>query len=202
MFLKQSSGRPVGLKINPRTDYSSQTEGVYEIVEAPPRLPPPPSDGSRFYDPEYIPLLQDGLVPTTWTPANRSSSRCQLATTTGAGLWRNARAGRDRRRRAILVVRHDPGITDVSRRRSLRRNAETLRLTLDATQDGIWNWDLPTDGVDRRRPVLRDARLQALRDSPTAAHGWTSLHPDDTTDGKGHGRLAPPERRPTSASCT
>jgi PAS domain S-box-containing protein len=63
LFRRQAEkiGRIGAWKVNPKTDYCYWTEGVREIVEAPPDYEPGLEEAMKFYDAESLPLLREGL---------------------------------------------------------------------------------------------------------------------------------------------
>ena len=64
---------------------------------------------------------------------------------------------------------------------ALRESEERLRLTLDATEDGIWDWDIPT-GSAFFSPRWYSMLGYDPGEMPSAYSTWRSLiHPDDRT---------------------
>ncbi len=95
----------------------------------------------------------------------------------------------------VTAFRHRPMgfaciISDITSRRhmqqALQANEERLRLTLEATQDGIWDWDVPTG------QAVFSARYYTMLGYPpdafTASYeSWKQLlHPDDLSRTEQH----------------
>ncbi len=74
-------------------------------------------------------------------------------------------------------------IRDISLRRhaeqALRKSEEKFRLTLDATNDGLWDWDIPS-GTAFFSPRYYTMLGYEPGEFPATFEGWKSLiHPDD-----------------------
>lgn len=89
------------------------------------------------------------------------------------------------------VVRDDSGaplsfiavVEDISSRKeaelALRESERRLQLALDATREGIWDWDIPTGEV-RFSPRWITSLGFALDEVPPRVEFWASIvHPDD-----------------------
>ena len=63
LFLSETQkvARLGGWKANPLTDELKWTDGVYDIIEAPRNYRPGLAEGLKFFCPEYLPAIQEGL---------------------------------------------------------------------------------------------------------------------------------------------
>ena len=63
MFLQetQEAARLGGWKANPLTDALKWTDGVYDIIEAPRDYSPGLAEGLKYFCPEYLPAIKEGL---------------------------------------------------------------------------------------------------------------------------------------------
>lgn len=91
---------------------------------------------------------------------------------------------------ATYLDRREPrrGITftvlDMTERRriaaALRESEETYRLAMEATQDGVWDWNVET-GIVRYSPAW--GRIVKAQDVPAHYDSWAErVHPDDWPD--------------------
>jgi len=92
LFLQETQriARLAGWKANPHTDYLEWTDGVFEIIEAPPGNQPGLMAGLKFYLPEYIPKLWDSIKRCLDT-GERFALECQGTTGTGKSIWTEVR---------------------------------------------------------------------------------------------------------------
>lgn len=92
---------------------------------------------------------------------------------------------------AVSLVRHADGrpnhvikvIEDIQRRKgaeeSLNRSEERLRLALDATNDGLWDWDLRSGAVYRSPRYFELVGRQPNDGTPDFGFFRSVVHPDD-----------------------
>ncbi|WP_045222786.1 PAS domain S-box protein [Desulfonatronum thioautotrophicum] len=79
---------------------------------------------------------------------------------------------------AAIIVNQD--ITDRMRaEEALRKSEERFRLSMEATSDGIWDWDIQTDHVYYSPGYVRMLGYEII-EVPRHVTAWTDLiHPDD-----------------------
>ncbi|SDB28576.1 PAS domain S-box-containing protein [Desulfonatronum thiosulfatophilum] len=79
---------------------------------------------------------------------------------------------------AAIIVNHD--ITSrYQAEEALRESEERFRLSMDATNDGVWDWDIQTDQVYYSPGYARMLGYEST-DIPTHVNSWLDLiHPDD-----------------------
>jgi PAS domain S-box-containing protein len=91
-FLRETQrvARLGGWKLNPETDFLAWTEGVYEIIEAPPDYKPGVKEGLKYYVPEYLPALQAN-IQRCFTAGEPFAQECELITESGKRIWAEVR---------------------------------------------------------------------------------------------------------------
>ena len=86
-----------------------------------------------------------------------------LATSLGAAIWWQRR-----------MLRREADQTE-----RLRLSEERLRLVLDGSEDGFWDWDLQTDRIERSERWASMLGYTLAEIPPTVAAGTALVHPDD-----------------------
>lgn len=132
------------------TDARRWSDEVYRIMGLPPQGETPTVELSRAcYHPDDRPLLAE-LVERARTTGEGFSVEARVIRTDGTLRYvfirGMAECGADGRPVGLLGVVQD--ITDAKREEAeLRSNRELLDLTVQATRDGIWDWNLETGGI-------------------------------------------------------
>ncbi len=132
------------------TDVRRWSDEVYRIMGLPPQGEPPTVELSRAcYHPDDRPRLA-GLVERARTTGEGFSVEARVIRTNGdrrhVFIRGTAECGADGRPVGLLGVVQD--ITDAKREEAeLRSNRELLDLTVQATRDGIWDWNLEDGGI-------------------------------------------------------
>ncbi len=62
---------------------------------------------------------------------------------------------------------------------ALRKSEERLRLVLDATRDGLWDWDLPTNTIFSSPRLIEMLGFTAAEFDPSVNYWPQLIHPDD-----------------------
>jgi PAS domain S-box-containing protein len=111
-------------KANPKTDHLYWTEGVYEIVEAPPEYKPGLEEGMKFYTAATIPVLREALHRALehGTPFVVDVG---LTTMTGRHIWTEVRGlGRITEDEGAFVIGTIQDVTERMRVESAMRERE------------------------------------------------------------------------------
>lgn len=174
-------GRVGAWKVNPKTDYVYWTEGVYELVEAPPDYKPGLEAGMRFYDAECVPALREGLnrALADGTPFVVEAG---LTTLKGKHIWTEVRGlgriGEDEQA-CVMGTFHD--ITERKRMESQLRQSQKLeaigQLAGGVAHDfnNILAVIMMHLGLLQMNPDLDAKTCQALKDLDAAARRAASL---------------------------
>ncbi|SMF86324.1 PAS domain S-box-containing protein [Azospirillum oryzae] len=132
------------------TDARRWSDEVYRILGLPPQGEPPTVELSRScYHPDDRPRLAD-LVERARNTGEGFSVEARVIRPDGSlrhvFIRGMAECGADGRPVGLLGVVQD--ITDAKREEAeLRSNRELLDLTVQATRDGIWDWNLESGGI-------------------------------------------------------
>ncbi|WP_247894559.1 response regulator [Azospirillum sp. B510] len=132
------------------TDTRRWSDEVYRILGLPPQQEPPTVELSRAsYHPDDLPLLAR-MAERARRTGEGFSVEARVVRRDGGMRHVFVRAsvecGADGRPAGLLGVVQD--ITDAKREEAeLRSNRELLDLTVQATRDGIWDWNLETGGI-------------------------------------------------------
>ncbi|MEQ8220860.1 MAG: response regulator [Candidatus Eremiobacterota bacterium] len=88
LFLKetQNIARLGGWKANPYTDYLEWTEGLYHIIEEPVCYRPAMLEGSKYYVPEYLPLIYENITKCLKT-GEPFTMEAEMVTAGGKKIW-------------------------------------------------------------------------------------------------------------------
>jgi PAS domain S-box-containing protein len=86
----QRIARLGGWKANPHSDYLKWTDGVYDIIEAPPDYQPNLSEGIEVFQKDYIPVINSNLSRCLAT-GEPFTIECEVITFTGKKLWAEVR---------------------------------------------------------------------------------------------------------------
>jgi len=182
IFLKETEriARLGGWKANPETDYLEWTEGVYNIIEAPPDQKPGLSEGLRFFLPEYIPVIRENLARCLAT-GEAFCTECALTTTTGKRLWTEVRGLApvvEEERSYVLGTFQD--ITERKRTEDvLRESEERFRILTEKSPLGM-----ALIGMDGRYEYLNPAFVSmfgyTLEEIPTGREWFRIAYPDPT----------------------
>ena len=87
--------------------------------------------------------------------------------------------GANERLLGVVLVFHDVSHERESELR-LRASEERLSLALEATKDGLWDWNLTTGAVYFSPSLLYNGRIRAQRLFPHSFEEWESrVHPED-----------------------
>jgi PAS domain S-box-containing protein len=138
-FMKEAEriARLGGWKANPHSDYLEWTEGVYSIVEAPPDYRPLLSEGLKFFEPEYIPVIEKSLADCLAT-GQPFVLECQIVTMGGRTLWTEVRGLApvvEGERSFVVGTIQDITARKRSEQRLERINHTLLSLGLDFTEN-------------------------------------------------------------------
>jgi PAS domain S-box-containing protein len=135
----QRIARLGGWKANPHTDYLKWTEGVYDIVEAPRNYMPNLSEGIKYFQPEYIPLINESLSRCLST-GEPFMIECEIMTATGRRQWTEVRGLApvvEGERSSVMGTFQD--ITDRKEAgKKLRESEELFRLLFNAINDAVF----------------------------------------------------------------
>ncbi len=88
LFMKETQkiARLGGWKANPYMDYLEWTEGVYHIIEEPVCYRPAMLEGSKYYVPEYLPLIYENITKCLKT-GEPFTMEAEMLTAQGKKLW-------------------------------------------------------------------------------------------------------------------
>jgi two-component system, cell cycle sensor histidine kinase and response regulator CckA len=183
LFRRQAEriGRVGAWKASPKTDSLYWTEGVYEIVEAPPHYKPGLEEGMKLYDAESIPQLREGLqrALADGTPFVVEAG---LTTMKGKHIWTEVRGlGRlgDHEQAFVMGTFHD--ITERKRLESELRQSQKLeaigRLAGGVAHDfnNILAVIMMHLGLLQMNATLDPKSRQAIRDLDAASRRAASL---------------------------
>jgi PAS domain S-box-containing protein len=159
----------------------SWSDAVADIHEVPRGFSPSVEEGIGFYAPEGRVRIAEVFQAC----AERGvpyDEELEIVTARGRRVWVRT-SGRAVRDASGRIARVQGAFQDISDRRraeeALRESEERLRLTLQATHDGIWDWDLPT-GRAVFSPSYYAMLGHAPDEFPASYESWRErLHPED-----------------------
>ncbi|MBL9138021.1 MAG: PAS domain S-box protein [Verrucomicrobiales bacterium] len=128
-------GRIGAWKVSPQTDFLYWTEGIYEIVEAPPDFRPGLKEGLTLYDADAIPVLQEALAKAL---ADGTGFVLEIGLTTlkGRHIWTEVRGlGRIQEGGESFVMGTFQDITERKKAEARLRLLRDLGLTVARTAD-------------------------------------------------------------------
>lgn len=159
------------------------SDEIFEILEFPPGNPPPLDRALEMYPDEWRPKIVAALEGAA--RGEPFDIEMEIVTHRGRRLWVRAMGEpeRDGDGRAVRVIGAFQDLTDVKAAAiESKQLADRYHTVLEATQSGIWEWDLTTDEVlysERYRALLGydeeqfPSTIKALR---------AVIHPDDAPE--------------------
>lgn len=165
-----------------RSDAHTWSEEVYRIYGRDPALPP-----------ATYPELQQYFTPDSWV---RLAAAVEHAVKTFTPYTCDAEVVRpDGSRRWIimhgetildaqgaLAVLHG-SIQDITERKvaamQLQKSEERLQMAMEATSEGIWDWDITTGKIYRSQHFYEMMGYDASEDTQDSAFFKLTIHPDD-----------------------
>ncbi len=127
IFLRQTEriARVGGWEANPHTDHLRWTEGIYDIIEAPRDYRPSLSEGIKFFEAEYIPVILDCLKNCLAT-GEPFLVECPAVTVHEKRLWTEVRG------LMSVVEKGNAYVIGTLQEITQRKEAEEERLRLEA----------------------------------------------------------------------
>lgn len=158
------------------------TEELYKMYGFDPSLPPPPyTEHKKLFTPESWELLATSLTKTQETGI---PYELELKTVREDGshgwMWVRGEAVKDQDGRTIELW---GAAQDISARKkvedALSASEERLKMVLDGSQLGFWDWNLETDAVYRNDRCAAMLGYAPDEFKPTMASWTDHHHPDD-----------------------
>jgi two-component system cell cycle sensor histidine kinase/response regulator CckA len=133
MFLQetQAAARLGGWKANPLTDALKWTDGVYDIIEAPRNYSPGLAEGLKYFCPEYLPAIREGLNRCR-DEGQSFEMEAEIVTLKGNRRWVDLRgfSRRDGHNAPVIMGT----IQDISDRKQAEGDRKKLRAQLQQAQ--------------------------------------------------------------------
>ncbi len=150
----QKIARIGGWRLNPETDFLAWTEGIYDIVEAPPDYRPGLEEGLKYYLPEYIPILRE-RIQQCFVHGDPFTEECELLTDSGKRLWAEVRGlARVVEGKTVYVY---GVLQDITERKQAEAERAHLLTIMESTSDLV-----ATAGPDTRIMFINQAGRRLL----------------------------------------